>query len=178
MILGKKTPPDKQTLAEEIRKKSLLKGRFTLRSGQSADTYFDKYLFESSPSLLKSISHYLKQLIPPETSILAGLEMGGIPLAVALSLETGLPCVFVRKKAKSYGTKKITEGCSIQNKKVCVVEDVVTTGGQALISSQAMRQQGAIISTIICVIHRGGEPSLKKIQQAGITLSPLFSWNK
>ncbi len=177
MISGKKTP-DKKTLSEEIRKKALLKGRFILRSGQSAVTYFDKYLFESSPALLKAITHYLKELIPPDTSVLAGLEMGGIPLAVALSLETGLPCVFVRKKAKEYGTKKTTEGCSIQNKKVCVVEDVVTTGGQALISSQNMRQEGAIVKNIICVIHRGGEQSLKKIRQADLKLSPLFSWSE
>ena len=168
---------EKTKLANEIKKTALLKGHFTLRSGQSSTEYFDKYLLESSPTLLKEIISHLKELIPPDTEILAGLEMGGIPLAVALSLESGLPCVFVRKNAKEYGTKKITEGCSIQSKKVCVVEDVITTGGQVIESVQSMRKEGALIKDVICVIHRGGEDSLKKLQINNLTLHFLFNRN-
>ncbi len=169
--------PDKAALAEKIKKTALLKGHFILRSGQHATRYFDKYLFESSPLLLEAVAHYLKKLIPPGTEILAGLEMGGIPVAVALSLQSGLSCVFVRKKSKEYGTKKITEGCSIQNRKVCIVEDVVTTGGQVIASAQNMRKEGAVIQNVICVIHRGGEKSLKEIQQADLKLHSLFAWD-
>ena len=168
----------KKILIDKIKNKALLRGHFILRSGQSATEYFDKYLFESSPLLLKEITRHLKQLIPSTTEILAGLEMGGIPLATALSLESQLPCVFVRKKAKEYGTKKTTEGCSIQNKKVCVVEDVITTGGQVIMSVQAMREEGALISDVICVIYRGKEDSLEKLQNANLNLHPLFTWNK
>ena len=82
---------------------SRLTGTFKLRSGQVSNQYFDKYLFESNPALLE-IAKQLKELIPPETEVLAGLEMGGIPVATALSLQTGIPVVFVRKEAKKYGT--------------------------------------------------------------------------
>ena len=166
----------KQNLFKKIQKIALLKGHFVLRSGQTATEYFDKYLFESSPALLKEIVFYLKELIPADTEVLAGLELGGAPLATALSLETGLPVVFVRKKAKLYGTKKITEGCSIQNKKVCVVEDVVTTGGQVLMSVQDMKKEGALIQNAICVIHRGKDT--KAFQQEGLSLNALFYWNR
>ena len=169
---------DKVRLFEEIQKVSLLEGHFLLRSGQHSTEYFNKYLFESSPVLLKAIVKHLKTLIPPDAEILAGLEMGGIPLAVALSLSTELPVVFVRKKAKEYGTRKITEGCSIQNKKVCIVEDVITTGGQVMKSAQSMREEGALIENVICVIHRGGNDSLEKLQEANLKLHPLFKWNK
>ena len=165
----------KEILADEIKKTALLKGDFTLRSGQKSTQYFDKYLFESSPVLLKNIIYYMKAFIPSDTEILAGLEMGGIPLAIGLSLETGLPAVFVRKKAKEYGTKKITEGCDIQNKKVCVVEDVVTTGGQVIASVQTMRKEKALIKDVICVIHRRKE--VESFQKIGLNLHPLFRWN-
>lgn len=168
---------EKAALIEKIKKIALLKGHFILRSGQSSNEYFDKYLLESSPDLLKEIVYHLNTLIPPDTEILAGLEMGGIPLAVALSLQSKLPCVFVRKKEKEYGTKKITEGCSIQDKKICVVEDVITTGGQAIKSVHNMRKEGALIKHVICVIHRGGQDSLKKLQLNDLTLHTLFNWN-
>ena len=165
-----------QKLAQKIEKVSLLKGQFVLRSGQTATVYFDKYRFESSPLLLAEIVLHLKELIPADTEVLAGLELGGVPLAVALSLETCLPVVFVRKKAKDYGTKKITEGGSIQGKKVCVVEDVVTTGGQVLMSVRDMKKAGALIQTAICVIHRG--QGTEAFEQEGLTLRPLFCWDK
>ena len=164
---------EQQDLFNKIRQTALLKGHFVLRSGQTTKEYFDKYLFESSPTLLKEIVFYLKKLVPPHTAVLAGLEMGGIPLATALSLETSLPLVFVRKKAKKYGTKKVTEGCSIKGKKVCIVEDVVTTGGQVLMSAQDIKKEGGLIQHAICVIHRG--QSLTAFEKAGITLNPLFS---
>jgi len=165
---------NKKDLAQAIKDTVLLTGDFLLRSGEKSTQYFDKYLFESSPALLRNIVHYMKDIIPSDAEVLAGLEMGGIPIAVALSLETGIPVVFVRKKAKEYGTRKITEGCSIQDKKVCVVEDVVTTGGQVVSSVQAMRKEGALIDHVICAIHRSKK--IDKIHQASLSLSPLFSW--
>ena len=169
---------NKEKLFEEIQRVSLLKGYFVLRSGQHSTEYFNKYLFESSPILLKAVAEHLKMLVPSDTEILAGLEMGGIPLAVSLSLTTELPVVFVRKKAKEYGTKKITEGCSIEGKRVCIVEDVITTGGQVIKSTQSMRKEGAFIESVICVIYRGGADSLQKLQEAHLKLHPLFTWSQ
>ncbi len=150
-----------------------LKGNFKLRSGQTSTEYFDKYRFESQPQLLKSIALELKKLIPTDTEILAGLEMGGIPIATALALETGLPLVFVRKKAKDYGTLKFAEGLDIQGKKLLIIEDVVTTGGQILLSTEDLRQTGALVQNALCVILRGKD--LSSFNEKGLKLSSLFT---
>ena len=146
---------NKKELAEQLEKTSLLKGSFKLRSGQTSSFYFDKYRFESDPSLLFHVAFYLKSLIPKDTELLAGLEMGGIPIATALSLQTGIPCVFIRKKAKSYGTCSFAEGSKVSRKKIMLVEDVVTTGGQVLLSFEDLKKEGAVIETAVCVINRG-----------------------
>ncbi len=110
-------------LAREIVRVSYLRGEFRLRSGQVSDHYFDKYQFESEPKLLKQLGLEMAKMIPADTEVLAGLELGGVPLATAISLEVGLPVVFVRKEKKNYGTLKIAEGVSIEGKRLCVVED-------------------------------------------------------
>src|ERR1700722_4267221 len=97
-------------LAAAIFKSSYLRGDFKLRSGQKSNEYFDKYRFESEPEILAEIAKKMTPLVPKGTQVLAGLEMGGIPIATALSLESGLPAVFVRKKAKEYGTCRVAEG--------------------------------------------------------------------
>ncbi|MEK6627773.1 MAG: orotate phosphoribosyltransferase [Bdellovibrionota bacterium] len=163
-----------QELAKRIYDISHLKGDFTLRSGQKSKEYFDKYRFEAEPLILKEIAEKMKSLIPSGTEILAALEMGGIPIGTALSLATGLPCVFVRKEAKSYGTCKLAEGLEIKNKKVCIVEDVITSGGQVLISTADLQKLGAQIENVLCVIHRGCESAEAKLNAAGLKLHPLF----
>lgn len=154
-----------------------LEGKFLLRSGQTATHYFDKYRFESQPKLLKPIAENLKSLIPAGTEILAGLEMGGIPIATALSLETGIPAVFVRKKAKEYGTCKVAEGLeSLKGKKVCIIEDVITTGGQVILSAEDLRREGADINQVLCVILRNPD-AVEKLGAAGLKLKALFQPN-
>lgn len=167
----------KEELAKEIMKKSHLKGRFLLRSGAYSDEYFDKYRFESEPQLLNEIAEHLTQILPDKFDIFAGLEMGGIPLATALSLKTGKPVVFVRKKAKEYGTCKIAEGYDIRDKQIVIVEDVVTSGGQIILSAQDLIKEGAKIICAICVIDReaGGKENLANNQ---IKLKSLFTMSE
>lgn len=164
----------KSELAHEIYKVSHLTGHFKLRSGTTSHEYFDKYRFEARPELLREIAIQMKALIPKETEVLAGLEMGGIPIATALSLETGLPCSFVRKHAKDYGTCLLAEGASVAGKRVCMIEDVITTGGQVILSATDLRAIGAQIDTVLCVIHRGSgmEP---KLEQIGLNLRALMT---
>lgn len=164
----------RQELAKNIYDIAHLTGEFKLRSGQVSNEYFDKYRFEAQPALLKEIAKHMAPLIPAGTEVLAGLEMGGIPIATALSLETGLPCVFVRKAAKDYGTCKFAEGLEIRGKKVCVIEDVVTTGGQILLSTADLRSVGALVDHVLCVIHRGPVFPEPKINEIGLNLTPLF----
>jgi orotate phosphoribosyltransferase len=163
-----------QELAQKIYNVCHLKGDFLFRSGQRSSEYFDKYRFESQPLLLKEIAEQMKKLIPPDTEILAALEMGGIPVGTALSLATGIPCVFVRKSAKEYGTCQFAEGLEIKNKKVCIIEDVITSGGQVLLSTADVRGLGALVDTVLCVIHRGGEVAEMKLKETGLKLNPLF----
>ena len=151
---------DKKELAQRLEKVSLLRGSFKLRSGQTSSFYFDKYRFESDPKLLFHIAYYLKSFIPKDIDLLAGLEMGGLPLATALSLQTNIPCVFIRKQAKSYGTCSFAEGQKVSGKKLLLVEDVVTTGGQVLLSFEDLKKEGALVDSAVCVINRGGAGKL------------------
>src|SRR5580658_9716322 len=162
------------TLAARILEVSHLTGTFVLRSGLTADRYFDKYRFESDPVLLAEIVKELVPLVPPDTEGLAGLELGGIPLATVLSAATGLPAYFVRKQAKKYGTERLCEGGDIGGKRLVIIEDVVTTGGQILLSAQDLRAEGAAVRHAICVIDREAGGS-ERLAEEGIELRPLFT---
>ena len=156
---------------------SHLTGSFKLRSGQVSNEYFDKYRFESQPQLLKAIAKQMASLLPSNIDALAGLEMGGIPVATALSLETGLPVLFVRKKAKDYGTCQFAEGLEPKGKRLCILEDVITTGGQVLLSTQDLRNAGALVEHVVCVIHRGQNPDKLGLQMKSLfTMSELNSF--
>ena len=111
--------------------------------------------------------------IPERTQVLAGLELGGVPIATALSLHTGMPAVFVRKQRKAYGTRKITEGIDILGKQVCMIEDVITTGGQVVMSAKDLRAEGATVDAVCCVIFRG-TGQCKPLAEASIGKIHLF----
>ncbi len=164
----------KNELALRIYEAAHLIGEFYLRSGMVSSEYFDKYLFESDSKLLIEIAREMEKLIPDETEVIAGLEMGGIPLVTALSILTNKKAVYVRKKAKEYGTCKIAEGVSIAGKKVCVIEDIVTTGGQIVKSVDELRKRGADIDTVLCVIQRNEEAS-ETLRKKRLELKPLFT---
>lgn len=143
-----------QTLAADIDQCCRLTGEFTLRSGQVASEYFDKYLFESDPALLARVADQMVALVPEGTELLGGLELGGIPIVTALSARTGLPALFVRKQAKEYGTCKLAEGPDVNGRRVTLIEDVITTGGAVRDATRALRGQGAIVQTVVCAIDR------------------------
>ena len=145
---------DRMSLARRIAELAHLEGSFVLRSGVTADVYFDKYQFESDPDTFRAVAAGLVPLIPADTELLAGLELGGVPVATALSLATGIPAVFVRKQAKAYGTAKLAEGPPVDARRLLVVEDVVTSGGQIVESVGQLRALGATITTAVCVIDR------------------------
>ncbi|NUR24718.1 MAG: orotate phosphoribosyltransferase [Catenulispora sp.] len=148
-------------LARRVYDTCHLTGSFTLRSGQTSTEYFDKYLFEGQPALLREVAEAMAALLP-DTDVLAGMELGGIPIATILSQLTGLPAVFVRKQAKAYGTMKAAEGGPVRGLRVTVIEDVVTTGGALLSSCALLRSEGAVVDTVICAIDReqGGRENL------------------
>jgi orotate phosphoribosyltransferase len=161
-------------LARAIYDVSHLTGTFTLRSGVVSNEYFDKYRFESDPALLRAIAEAMAPLVPEGTEMLAGLELGGVPIATVLSQVTGIPALFVRKEAKTYGTCQLAEGAEIAGRRLTVVEDVVTSGGQVVISCGDLRERGAVVEHALCVIDResGGPAALTGI---GVGLRPLFT---
>ncbi|MGH9107699.1 MAG: orotate phosphoribosyltransferase [Acidimicrobiales bacterium] len=169
----------KATLARLVQEACYLQGHFVLRSGQTADFYFDKYLFESDPRLLRAIAELAAPMVPEGTEVLAGLELGGVPISTALSLLTGLPQVLVRKQAKAHGTAKLAEGPDVAGRRLTIVEDVVTTGGQVVMSAEQLRARGAIVGPVLCVIDRrppgGPGTGTDVLSPAGLSLSSLFN---
>jgi orotate phosphoribosyltransferase len=157
------TDPD---LARDIDACCRLTGEFTLRSGQVSNEYFDKYLFEAQPQLLRRVVAQMRELVPDGTELLGGLEMGGIPIATMLSAETGLPALFVRKEAKTYGTCKLAEGPDVAGRLVTLVEDVITTGGAVRDATRKLREHGATVEHVLCAIDRSpaGENPLADVQ--------------
>ncbi|MFT3851749.1 MAG: phosphoribosyltransferase family protein [Ilumatobacteraceae bacterium] len=165
---------DLADLADRINAIARLTGTFTLRSGQIASEYFDKYRFEADPLLLDEIAAGLVPLLPAGTEVLAGLELGGVPIATALSLRTGLPAAFVRKQAKPYGTARLAEGSDVAGRRVTVIEDVITTGGQVIISADDLRALGAIVEHVVCVIDRSPDNGAA-LAEHGLSMRALLT---
>lgn len=160
-------------LAKDIAGAAYLRGDFVLSSGTRSNYYFDKYLFETKPSILRRVSSLLIELIPADVDRIAGPELGAVALAAALSLESGLPFVIVRKGSKEYGTSRLVEGELYDRERVLVVEDVISTGAQAIGAANRLHLAGAQVAGIIGVIDReqGGQ---ENIAAAGYHFEALF----
>src|SRR5438309_1789060 len=164
---------DLKDLARDLVRVSYLKGEFVLRSGKKSNRYFDKFLFETEPELLKRLGSHLAELVPQETQRLAAPELGAVLLGGAVSMETGKPLLLVRKEPKGYGTSKQIEGRFTPGERVTVIEDVVTTGGDSLRSIQVLRDAGLDVIHLVVVLDRG-EGGEENDRAAGIPYSPLL----
>jgi orotate phosphoribosyltransferase len=161
-------------LAQAIKAAAYLEGDFVLSSGKRSKYYLDKWRFETDPRLLREIAHALADLLPsPRPHRIAGVELGGVPLATALSLETGIPALVVRRQTKRYGTAHDIEGVWQSGERVVLVEDVLTTASQAITAAKRLVDQGLEVVRIIYVIDReeGAEGNLRA---AGFEPAPLF----
>ncbi len=147
---------ENQLLAKRVKRIAELRGDFLLRSGIRSDRYFDKYQFESDPVLLKDIAEAMCNLVPKDIEVLAGLEMGGIPIAVMMGQILQLPTAFIRKEPKAYGTCRLAEGANLDGRRVLLVEDVVTSGGAIIDATNALRKEGIVLEDVVCVIERNG----------------------
>ena len=168
---------DKQKLAKECGETCWLQGEFKLRSGQISTDYFDKYRFESLPHLLVPIATLMAEkiaAIDEDFFALAGLELGGVPIATAIGIQNGMPSLFARKKAKQYGTCQFAEGLDFKGKRLVIIEDVVTTGGQIIESTKMLREAGAIVEHVICVLLRD-KAGIDRLAAEGLTLDYVFS---
>lgn len=158
---------------------AFLEGDFVLSSGRRSSFYIDKYLFETDPALLRDIGRLLAAALPAGTTRLAGPALGGVPLATAVALETGLPFAIVRPASKGYGTAKLVEGRIERGDRVVVLEDVVTTGGQAVRAARIVEEAGAAVLAILAVIdrHEGGREGIEGAGFQFRTLYDLAEWH-
>jgi orotate phosphoribosyltransferase len=164
------------SLAEALLEHAYLEGDFLLRSGKRSRYYLDKYRFETRPELLRPLGERIAAVVHEHAADavrLAAPELGAVALAAAASLELGLPFVIVRKAAKEYGTANRIEGPYAEGECVCLVEDVVTSGGALLDSIEALREVGLVVHTAVCVVDReeGGADALAR---HAVRLRPLF----
>lgn len=164
----------KLELARAIKAAAYLEGDFVLSSGKRSKYYLDKWRFETDPKLLREIARALAALLPsaPPDRI-AGVELGGVPLAAALSLETNIPSLIVRRQAKEYGTAKEIEGVWNAGERVVLVEDVLTTAAQAINAAQRLSNLGLRVERILYVIDRE-EGADANIRGAGFEPAPLL----
>jgi orotate phosphoribosyltransferase len=163
-------------LARRLRDHALLEGDFVLRSGRRSSYYLDKYRFETEPALLRELGEQIAGLVAahaPDAERLAGPELGAVALAASASLASGLPFLIVRKEAKEYGTERRLEGAFAPGERVCLVEDVITTGGAAVAAIRALRDAGLECRAAVCVVDReeGGADALAR---EAVRLHPLF----
>ena len=134
-----------------------LEGDFVLRSGRRSRYYLDKYRFETQPALLAPLGERLAAAVAkyePAAVRLAAPALGAVALAAAASLVSGLPFVIVRDAAKEYGTANRLEGVWDPGDCICMVEDVVTSGGAALEAVATLRDAGLRCGTVVCVVDR------------------------
>jgi orotate phosphoribosyltransferase len=165
-----------QELQTALREHALLEGDFVLRSGRRSTHYFDKYRFETRPELLEAIGLRVASVVgehEPGAVRLAGPELGAVALAAAASLASRLPFLIVRKETKYYGTANRIEGAFETGERVCLVEDVVTSGGAAVAAVQALREAGLECRTAVCVVDRE-EGGTDELARHGVRLRPLF----
>jgi orotate phosphoribosyltransferase len=163
-------------LARALRDAAYLEGDFVLRSGRRSRYYLDKYRFETRPDVLAPLGEALADAVrehEPDADRLAGPELGAVALAAAASLESGLPFVIVRKAAKDYGTANQLEGLYEEGECVCLIEDIVTSGGAAIEAVHALRGAGLRVSNAICVVDRE-EGGADELARHAIRLRPLF----
>ena len=169
-------PMPDNDLARRIAALALLRGSFTLRSGRTSTYYLDKYRFSTRPEVLGPLARLFADRIRSLGTVdrLAGAELGGIPLVTAASLEIGLPTLFVRNKKKDYGTARLVEGVLEPGDRVVLLEDVATSGGQAVEACRALRAEGAEPLAVICTIDRE-EGARAAVEAEGLRFEALFT---
>lgn len=159
-------------LARDLVAAAYLRGSFVLSSGKPSSYYVDKYLFATKPTVLRRLASLLAERVP-DVDRIAGPELGAVPITAALSLETGIPFVIVRKVPKAYGTAAGIEGELHAGERVLLVEDVVSTAAQALGAAAVLKDAGATVSGVLAVVDRE-QGGAEAVVGAGMPFDALF----
>jgi orotate phosphoribosyltransferase len=161
-------------LIARVKETAYLEGDFVLRSGRRSTYYLDKYRFETQPDILRCLGEAFAAYKTAETTMIAGAELGGVPLAAATSMATSLPFVIVRNAKKGYGTEKLFEGVLEKGDRVLLVEDVATTGGQVIEAARNLQEAGAVVERIVAVVDRL-EGARENVEGAGFNFASLMT---
>jgi orotate phosphoribosyltransferase len=161
-------------LFEAIKSAALLRGEFTLRSGRKSKYYLDKYHFEADPRILQELGKRFATFVTPQTTRIAGAELGGVALAASASMASGIPFAIIRNAKKGYGTQKMYEGRLEAGDRVLLVEDIATTGGQVIEAARTITEAGATVERIVAVIDRQ-EGARENIESAGYAFAALMT---
>ncbi len=171
---GRSLSPDQRALADGLRRLGAIKfGKFTLTSGAESSYYLDVKLALTEPGFLSLIADQMLQYVAGHQRI-AGMELGAVPLVVALSLKRKIPYVVIRKSVRGHGTGREIEGELGQGENVLVVEDVATTGGSLRTTIRAVREWGGVVDKAVCVIDRE-EGAVRRLMEVGVELIPLLT---
>ena len=165
---------DKKELIQLLKECGAIQfGRFVLTSGAVSDYYIDIKKASTNPKILKKIAESMAEYAQ-DYALLAGMELGAVPLVVALSLATNIPYVIIRKEKREHGTSKQIEGGEVKGKRVLIVEDVTTSGGSVVKTIQIIRENKGIVDEVIAVVDResGAE---EKLKNADVSFIPLLS---
>jgi len=165
---------DTSQLIQRIKQSAYLEGDFTLRSGRKSTYYLDKYRFETEPDILAALGEQFGRHVQPTTRRIAGAELGGVALAAATAMATGVPFIIVRNTKKGYGTGNLVEGVLQPGDRLLLVEDIATTGGQVLEAARTIEEAGGTVERIVAVIDRL-EGARENIEQAGLEFHALFT---
>lgn len=172
--LRERAKQERAALLARIKRTAYLEGDFVLSSGKRSRYYLDKYLLETDPALLEDIASSMAAMLPEATDRLAGVELGGVALAAAVALRTGLPFVIVRRKAKEHGTAKEFEGKLEAGDRMVLMEDIATTGRQAVAAARRLEKAGAKVAAVLCIVDRQ-EGAAEAIAEAGYDFRALCS---
>lgn len=163
----------REQLADRIRAAAVLEGDFTLRSGRKSKFYIDKYLFEADPEILAELGRRFAEKVTPQTTRIAGAELGGVALAASAAMAAKKPFVIIRNARKDYGTGKMYEGKIEAGDHILLVEDIATTGGQVLEAAKVITGLGAKVERIVAVVDRR-EGAAENIRGAGYEFDSLL----
>jgi orotate phosphoribosyltransferase len=161
-------------LAKKIKAAAYLEGHFVLRSGKTSNYYLDKYLFETQPDILRELAQRFAKFVDDGVDMIGGAELGGVALAAATALHTNKPFLIIRNSKKDYGTSKQYEGPNPVGKRILLVEDIATTGGQVLEAAKSLKEAGATVTRIVATIDRL-EGARENIEAAGFGFDALFT---
>ncbi|WP_414469467.1 orotate phosphoribosyltransferase [Methanobacterium sp. ACI-7] len=168
----------KDELIELLTQKEVVKfGKFILSSGKESDYYVNMKMAITDPRILKAIAITVSsQIEGEEIDKIAGPALGAVPIATAISLESRIPMLMIRKAKKGYGTSKLIEGDLAKGDSIIVVEDVTTTGNSLLKAIKAIEENGGNVKRAVVVVDRD-EGAKENLEEEGIKLEPILSIN-